>query len=305
MNSKALDAFHVPKDVYAAIRKAADRTGVNFTYLLEKAAVESGFDKNAKARTSSATGLYQFIESTWLRMVKDHGGKYGLEKFASKISEDGRVASRQDRNTILNLRKDPQVASYMAAEFAAGNYDTLKERVGGDVGATELYMAHFLGAGGASAFLNAMKKSPNMVAADIFPREARANRNVFFDSKTGTPRTMKGVYAFFDQKFNHGGADQSQTIVANANTISPLRAQGYTGPKSPQAFADAAPDSLSRLSSLLEVMQAQGAQNSLLRLTSSEDGAGSSDDLRILPPSLYGKLALSPAQMMLLSDFSA
>ena len=305
LNSKALDAFQVPRDVYAAIRNAADRTGVNFTYLLEKAAVESGFDKNAKARTSSATGLFQFIESTWLKMVKDHGGKYGLEKYAAKISEDGRVASRQDRNAILNLRKDPEVASYMAAEFAAGNYETLKDRVGGDVGATELYMAHFLGAGGASAFLNAMKKSPNMVAADIFPREARANRNVFFDPKTGAPRTMKQVYAFFDQKFDHKGGKDSGVMVANAGAT-PLRTQGYTGPKSPQILADApGEDSLSRLSSLIEVMQARSAQDSLLRMASTEGGAQKANELRILPPSLYGKLALSPAQMMMLSDFTA
>src|SRR5690606_36534849 len=106
---------------------------------------------------SSDTGLFQFIESTWLKMVKIHGDKYGLDKYADKIGNDGSVANRKVRNEILNLRKDPEIASYMAAEFAAGNYSTLKERVGGKVGSTELYMAHFLGAGGASSFLNAMK----------------------------------------------------------------------------------------------------------------------------------------------------
>jgi len=91
MQNKALQAFEVPKDVYNAIQKAAKATGVNFTYLMEKAAVESSFDTNAKARTSSATGLFQFIESTWLKMVKEHGHKYGLEKYADKISDDGRA----------------------------------------------------------------------------------------------------------------------------------------------------------------------------------------------------------------------
>ncbi len=294
--NNALQAFKVPKDVYNAIQKAANATGVNFTYLMEKAAVESGFDPDAKARSSSATGLFQFIESTWLKMVKTHGDKYGLEKYADKISNNGNVASRKDRNEILALRKDPEVASYMAAEFATDNYNTLKDRVGGNIGSTELYMAHFLGASGASGFLNAMKKSPNMAAADIFPKEARANRNVFFDSKTGAPRTMKQVYAYFDRKFDD--TTTQTTVVANAT---PLRTQGYTGPRSTQNYADTRQDPLSRITGLMDVLQAQDRQSSLLRITD----AGSSDNLQIFPPSHYNKLALSPAQMMMLSDFSA
>ena len=191
MQNKALQAFQVPKDVYNAIQKAAKATGVNFTYLMEKAAVESSFDPNAKARTSSATGLFQFIESTWLKMVKEHGPKYGLEKYADKISDNGRVSDHKTRKAILNLRKDPEISAYMAAEFATDNYNVLKDRVGGHVGSTELYMAHFLGANGASAFLNAMKKSPNMAAADLFPDAARTNRTVFYDSRSGAPRSMK------------------------------------------------------------------------------------------------------------------
>jgi len=296
--NKALNAIQVPKDVYNAIRKAANATGVNFSYLMEKAAVESGFDKNAKARTSSATGLFQFIESTWLRMVKDHGAKYGLEKYAAKISEDGRVATKKDRTEILALRKDPEVASLMAAEFATDNYNTLSERVGGDIGSTELYMAHFLGAGGASAFLNAMKKSPNMTAADIFPKEARANRNVFFDSRTGQARSMSQVYAFFDKKFDDrtSGAPV-RTIALNAT---PLRTQGYTGPRTanPENFANIGSDPLARITALMDTMQ---AQESVLRITETNP----SENFRVFPSSLYNKLALSPAQMMMLSDFTA
>ena len=65
MNNNALQAFQVPKNVYDAIKNAAAKTGVNFTYLMEKAAVESSFNPDAKAKTSSATGLFQFIEQTW------------------------------------------------------------------------------------------------------------------------------------------------------------------------------------------------------------------------------------------------
>ena len=107
--------------ITSAIQDASAKTGVGFSYLLQQANVESSFNANAKAKTSSATGLYQFIESTWLSMVKEHGDKYGLGDYADKISNNGRVASRADRNQILALRKDPEIASAMAAEYEAEN----------------------------------------------------------------------------------------------------------------------------------------------------------------------------------------
>ncbi len=299
LNTNALQSFQVPKDVYNAIRKAANATGVNFTYLMEKAAVESSFDPNAKARTSSATGLFQFIESTWLKMVKEHGDKYGLAKYADKISDDGRVTTKKDRAEILALRKDPEIASYMAAEFATDNYNTLKDRVGGHVGSTELYMAHFLGANGASGFLNAMKKSPNMAAADLFPKEARSNRNVFYDSKTGAPRTMKQVYAFFDKKFDDKAADATVMTAQNS-----LRTNAYTGPRAAKPIPNEGPDPFSRIAT----MMGTGTNASLLRITgepAAETAGSGIENWQIFPPSLYNKLALSPAQMMMLSDFTA
>ncbi len=298
MQNKALQAFQVPKDVYNAIQKAAKATGVNFTYLMEKAAVESSFDTNAKARSSSATGLFQFIESTWLKMVKEHGHKYGLEKYADKISDNGAVTDSKTRKAILNLRKDPEISSYMAAEFATDNYNTLKDRVGGHVGSTELYMAHFLGANGASSFLNAMKKSPNMAAADLFPKEARSNRNVFYDAKTGAPRTMKQVYAFFDKKFDAPAGNQD-VMTASADTT--LRTNTYSGPRSANPVRYEGPDPFSRIADLMNI----GTNSSLLRITGEANAESPDKNMQIFPPSLYNKLALSPAQMMMLDDFTA
>lgn len=319
--NKALDAYNVPRDVYQAIRSAAAKTGVNFTYLVEKAAVESSFDKNAKARTSSATGLYQFIESTWLKMVKDHGDKHGLGKYAAKIDDHGRVPDSRTRNEILNLRKNPEIASLMAAEFDSQNYARLKQTVGGDIGSTELYMAHFLGAGGASSFLNAMKKSPNMVAADIFPKEARANRNVFYDSRTGTPRTLAQVHAFFDRKFQNSlsgedimtaGARQANTDTTNFAARSP-----HTGPEATETRPRSVTpvrtedDPFTRLAALMNSgnilransFAAPSESLSPWRLSDSSNG-GRTNGWQILPPSHYGRLSLSPAQLMMLSDFS-
>jgi len=213
-----------PQNVTRAIQQASVKTGVDFAYLVQQAKAESAFNPDAKAKTSSATGLFQFIEKTWLGMVRDHGHKYGLNELAEKIDSNGRVSDKAARQQILNLRKDPEKASLFAAEFANENKRYLESKVGGDIGATELYFAHFLGAGGAAGFLKAMKKDPYSVGAVLFPKESAANKNVFFDSQTGKPRTLKEIYDFFDKKFAIQGTTEAPLSenrkVNHANTIS-------------------------------------------------------------------------------------
>lgn len=311
-NISKLEAFQIPRNVYNAIQKASTATGVNFSYMVEKAAVESSFDTNAKAKTSSATGLYQFIESTWLSMVNKHGDKYGLSEYADKISDNGKVASAADRREILALRKDPEIASYMAAELASGNQRYLQDHVGGDIGSTEMYMAHFLGAGGASGFLNAMKKSPNMMGADLFPKEARSNRGVFYDQKTGTPRSLKEIYAFFDKKFDSTASKTN--FAANQPQDSALRvAQQATAPQAAvNKIVSDEDNAFSRLATLMGFSNAQ-AENTLAAMSPRNFGASplrindaqNQNTWQIFPPSLYNRLSLSQAQMMMLSDFDA
>lgn len=216
-NNGVSAASGAPQAILASIDQASRKTGVDFAYLVNQAKAESSFNPTAKARTSSASGLYQFIERTWLDMVNRHGDKYGLEKYADAIDSKLRVNDRATRNEILALRNDPELASFMAAEFAAENKAHLERNVGGDIGATELYFAHFLGASGATGFLKELRHNPNTVAADIMPAAARANRNVFYDSKTGQPRTLGQVYAFFDKKFDKTPIPP-QTMLAQEQT---------------------------------------------------------------------------------------
>jgi hypothetical protein len=207
-------------EVVKAIQSASKKTGVDFGYLVDQARAESSFRADAKASTSSATGLYQFIDSTWLATVKQHGSKHGLNEFANKIQTDfqGRnfVSNDADKREILNLRNNPEIASVMAAEFASTNQKYLEQKIGRDATSTDLYFAHFLGAGGASKFLGSMQDDPNQSAAALMPRAASANKNIFYNTD-GSHKSLMQVYNKFDSKFNN----VTEVQVVDNDTIDP------------------------------------------------------------------------------------
>lgn len=182
--------------VEAAIARAAEATTVDFGYLLAQAEVESAMNPEARAGTSSATGLYQFIETTWLDTVKKHGHRFGLGALAEQIETTASgstiVADPAQRQAILALRSDPQVASLMAAGLAEDNRAHLAPILGRQPDHAELYLAHFLGAGGAGRFLAEMQADPSQSAAALFARPAAANRAIFY-SPDGSPRSLAGV----------------------------------------------------------------------------------------------------------------
>lgn len=217
--------FH--QQVVQAIRNAANKTGVSFSYLLDKAEQESGGNPGAKASTSTATGLFQFTGQTWLRMVKSYGTQYGVGNYAEHIhiSGDGtaHVSDPTWKKAILNLRNDPQLSAEMAGELDKENSASLQASVGGKIGPTELYLAHFLGAGGASDFIETLRSDPSAKAATILPDAAEANASVFYDGD-GNPRSVAQIYQHFAQKFDKAPAADASTMLASAAPISPAAA---------------------------------------------------------------------------------
>lgn len=195
------------QNVQSAIALASQRTGIDFNYLVGQAQVESGLRTNARASTSSATGLYQFIEQSWLGVMKKHGAEHGMGWAADSISQTSSgkyvVSDAGTRQAILQLRNDPTAASLMAAEHASDNKDFLETSLGRDATGTDLYMAHFLGQGGARSFLRAMDVNPNRAGASLFPAAARANRGIFYASN-GQPRSLNDIYQRFAGKLDKG-----------------------------------------------------------------------------------------------------
>ncbi len=183
--------------ITGVIRQAARAVGTSFSYLLATAKVESNFNPGAKATTSSAQGLFQFIEQTWLATMKDAGPRLGYGRYADAITRapSGRmeVADPAMRAEILGLRKNPEVNAAMAGALTQQNASILQARLGRAPTEGELYIAHFLGAGGATKLINAASGN-NPTGAALFPNAAQANRSVFFD-KQGRARSASEVYA--------------------------------------------------------------------------------------------------------------
>jgi hypothetical protein len=178
--------------VVSAIRDASTRSGMNFDLMLASARLESGLDPSAQASTSSATGLFQFIDQTWLDAVRQYGPQHGLAADAALVvRQDGRLTVDDPgaRQRILDLRKNPDIASALAGDHLRGISDKLGLTLGRPPDATEVYLGHLLGSGGASQLLQAMRTTPNQSAADLLPAAARANAPLFA-APDGTPYTV-------------------------------------------------------------------------------------------------------------------
>jgi len=184
------------------IRQAAQETGADFNFLVRTAARESNFDASAQASTSSASGMYQFIEQTWLGMVDRHGQKHGLSDMANAIIKDAngryQVSDPEKRQSILDLRFDPAVSARMAGELASDNADIIEIRLGRRPSSGELYAAHFLGANGAAGLIAAAEQTPSRRADQLFPQAAEANRRIFYEG--GQPRTVREVLAVLSEE---------------------------------------------------------------------------------------------------------
>lgn len=162
-----------------AIKAASARTGTDFSYLLGTAVKESGLDPQAQAKTSSARGAFQFIEQTWLGLVKSFGAAEGQERLASAIETRNGVHSVSDaglKKAILALRDDPGFSSVMAGHLTQMNAATLAADTGITPKAGDLYAAHVLGAKGAGDLLKALAANPAQSAAACSRRRRRPIR---------------------------------------------------------------------------------------------------------------------------------
>ena len=204
--------------IAGSIKQAASTTGASFEYLLATAKMESNFNPKASATTSSAGGLFQFIDQTWLGTVKEAGSQLGYGKYADAITKNPSgsysVSDPTDRAAVMKLRDDPDAASSMAGVLTQSNSFKLTGKIGRRPTDAELYMAHFMGVGGAGKLISSAEDSPNANAARMFPNAAAANSSIFYD-RSGTARSVSQVYSVLTSRYA-SAANSSATQTAMA-----------------------------------------------------------------------------------------
>ena len=274
--------------VVQAIRDGAMASGVGFDYLLATARRESALDPAAKAGTSSATGLFQFIEQTWLGVMKNAGPRLGLQAHADAITRqsDGTYAvpDAGQRQAILDLRRDPKVSATLAGALTQQNAEALAGALGREPTAGDLYAAHVLGAKGAAALISTARTFPERAAALDLPEAAAANRALFYD-RTGRPRSAAELYASLAAAAQ-GATGQGvigqgvigQGVVgqgAAATDLTSLRQDGAALPQAVSAYASAATafGGTSDLRSLFQTDQRGTVSDAAARLWQARNAA--------------------------------
>lgn len=209
--------------ITGAIRQAAQSTGISFEYLLTTAQIESNMNPSAQASTSSAKGLYQFIDQTWLGTMKQDGAALGLGQYADAISRSSgghyEVSDPAMRAAILRLRNDPQASAMLAGALTRNNSTLVGSSIGRQPSNGELYIAHFLGADGAGKLINAASGRPQASAAAMFPNAATANRNIFYDH-SGRARSVGEVYSKLTKLFDTARAVAFAPLGGTTNVAS-------------------------------------------------------------------------------------
>ena len=229
--------------VTGAIRKAARATGTSFDYLLATAKVESDLDPNLSMRMSSATGLFQFIDQTWLATLKQAGPAFGYGAYAAAIARTPAGHYYVDdpalRGEIMQLRKDPTANAIMGGVFTQQNFAVLSSRLGRKPSEPELYIGHFFGPQTGAKAIALARSNPELNAAEMFPAAARANQSIFYD-KQGNARSIAGVCAELQRRYQAAREELRAAATAGAplDLRPPLAVPGTAAvPARPQAPA--------------------------------------------------------------------
>ena len=181
--------------------------------------MESDFNPTAGASTSSAHGLYQFIDQTWLGTVKEAGTQLGYGKYADAISKSSSgsysvsdpAARSCDHEAARRSRREPRRWPRVLTQ---SNSFKLTGKIGRRPTDGELYMAHFMGVGGAAKLIANAEDNPQASGARMFPNAAAANRSIFYD-RAGRARSVSEVYSVLTSRYA-GAANSPATRTAMA-----------------------------------------------------------------------------------------
>ena len=206
--------------------EAAKIADMDPALLMAIADKESSFAPKAKASTSSASGLFQFVEAAWFKALRSFGWRHGHEQEAKAIQGDDketRVAP-QKRAELLRLRNDPYLSAVLAAEMLKHDGEGIASRLGRPLTQGETYLIHFLGP--EDAVMKKMDDDPRASAAALLPKAAKANKPIFYErqGRRMKDRSVREVHEAFEAMM-----DKRTSRYEDVEAKLPAGVSAYTG----------------------------------------------------------------------------
>ena len=198
---QSIDPFTAPPPGAAPVVMASASNAVE-SLVNQIIRVESAGNASAKNTRSSATGLGQFISSTWIRMMRTYRPD---------------LAATMSREDLLALRFDPTLSREMVTNLAREGEAYLRAR-GHAISAGRLYLAHFLGAEGANVALSAQDDA---LILDVMGPGV-VNANPFLKG-----RNIAWVKSWAERKMNRKGGRLAITNAAPAVARIPPEVAAY------------------------------------------------------------------------------
>lgn len=174
--------WEIVKDLFAQVSKVI---GVDPGILARMAYQESKFDNNAGAATSSAKGMFQFIDSTWADYARKLSTKFGIQ-------------GANIRNPVHN--------ALAGAMFLKDNLEAIKSEVKSanlPLDTTAAYSAHFMGTGGAKKFFKAIAANPDTPISQVLEGKALTANRSLAERKGGGWKTVAEFYNTLREKMEN------------------------------------------------------------------------------------------------------
>jgi len=199
---------------------ARERGGTdNFATLLAQAAAESNFKSTAENTATGAAGPFQFVQGTWLDLMRKHGLKLGVKSdLVAQIKRDPTtghltVSDPKARQALLDLRHDLDLSARTATQYLDENRASLGRQLGRTATDAEVQMSFLLGANGAARLIKTAASDPGKPVDEVLPKAVAANHSLFVE-KDGQTRSASAAVDFLAQKF---GRDRTR-FAAYLNT---------------------------------------------------------------------------------------
>lgn len=174
----------VSQEYGQALINASKKTGVAIEVLAAMGEAESGSGASMKNPVGTATGAFQFIDSTWANMLQMYGKEIGVNvppPSADPKKQKEQLREIMNNKQLMDLRYNHEASALMAARYTQFNAKILKLDPSDPANVGKIYLGHFLGAGGAGDVLKGKDTDPDQMRAVI------ASNKAIFQDRSGKP----------------------------------------------------------------------------------------------------------------------